>query len=48
MKTTAHFPESFERMAKFEREINARIFNDVWLDELPPEAGRYQSEFETE
>lgn len=47
-KIRVDFPESFERMAKFEREINARIFNDVWLDELPPEAGRYQSEFETE
>lgn len=47
-KIRVDFPESFERMAKFEREINARIFNDVWLDELPPDVGRYQSEFETE
>lgn len=47
-KIRVDFPESFEKMEKFEREINARIFNDVWLDELPPEAGRYQSEFETE
>jgi len=47
-KIRVDFPESFDKMAKFEREINARIFNDVWLDDLPPEAGRYQSEFETE
>lgn len=47
-KIRVDFPEAFERMAQFERKINARIFNDVWLDELPPEAGRYQSEFETE
>jgi len=47
-KIRVDFPEAFERMAKFERKINARIFNDVWLDELPPDVGRYQSEFEIE
>ena len=47
-KIRVDFPEYFERMAQFERKINARIFNDVWLDELPPNVGRYESEFETE
>ena len=47
-KIRVDFPDYFERMAKFERKINARIFNDVWLDELPLNVGRYESEFETE
>ena len=47
-KIRCDFPEAFDRMARFEREIGARIFPDVWLDELPPDAGRYESEYETE
>lgn len=47
-KIRVDFPDAFERMAKFERKINARIFTDVWLDELDPTAGNYRSEFETE
>lgn len=47
-KIRVDFPEHFDRMAKFEREKNARIFNDVWLDELDPTAGNYKSELEVE
>lgn len=47
-KIRVDFPDAFERMAKFERKIGARIFKDVWLDELDPSVGDYQSEFEIE
>ncbi|RMH47560.1 MAG: hypothetical protein D6694_01770, partial [Gammaproteobacteria bacterium] len=47
-KIRRDFPEAFERMAKFEREMGARVFPDNWLDELPPDAGRYESEYEIE
>ncbi len=47
-KIRRDFPNVFERMARFEREIGACIFPDVWLDELPPDAGRYESEYEIE
>jgi hypothetical protein len=47
-KIRIDFPEHFEQMCKRERKMNARIFRDVWLDELPPSAGNYKSEFEIE
>lgn len=47
-KIRVDFPDYFWNMARFEREINARVFNDVWLDELSPTAGRYESEYEIE
>lgn len=45
-KIRADFPVVFATMAKQERAMNARIFKDLWLDELPPDVGRYQSEFD--
>lgn len=47
-KIRTDFPESFDRMAKLERKMNARIFNDIFLDELPLDAGRYESEYNIE
>lgn len=49
-KIRRDFPETFDRMAKLEREIGAAICKTeaggkrvpVYLDELDPEAGRYQ------
>lgn len=51
-KIRVDFPEAFERMAKMERELNAAINKKyvkgerirVFLDELPPDAGRYSTE----
>jgi hypothetical protein len=47
-KIRRDFPEHFARMATQERKMNARVFKDVWLDELPPDAGRYESDFDIE
>lgn len=47
-KIRVDFPEHFRRMCEQERKMNARIFKDVWLDELPASAGDYKSEFEIE
>lgn len=50
-KIRKDFPEVFERMAKVERELNVAICKSyagdrkrkrVFLDELPPDAGRYE------
>lgn len=46
-KIRRDFPAAFERMAKQERKMGARIL-DVYLDELPPGSGKYESEFELE
>ena len=55
-KIRRDFPEAFERMAKMERKLDAAICKNegvsdgkrwrtrLFLDELPPDAGRYQSE----
>jgi len=55
-KIRRDFPEAFDRMAKMERELNAAICKKegvtngkrwrrrVFLDELPPAAGRYDAE----
>jgi len=55
-KIRADFPEAFDRMAKVEREMDVAICKRegvtdgkrwrerVFLDELPPDAGRYASE----
>jgi len=55
-KIRRDFPEAFERMAKMERKLNAAICKKegvtngkrwrkrVFLDELPPDAGRYDEE----
>lgn len=52
-KIRVDFPEAFERMAKQERKMNVAINKSyagdglrkrVFLDELPPDAGRYASE----
>lgn len=48
-KIRVDFPETFDRMAKMERHLNAAINKKyingvrhrVFLDELPPDAGRY-------
>jgi 3'-phosphoadenosine 5'-phosphosulfate sulfotransferase (PAPS reductase)/FAD synthetase len=53
-KIRRDFPEVFARMAKLEREIGAAICKSyatgererVFLDELPPDAGRYESELD--
>jgi PP-loop superfamily ATP-utilizing enzyme len=42
-KIRMDFPEAFERMAKLERKL-AFSLCDVYLDELPPNAGRYKDE----
>lgn len=55
-KIRVDFPEAFDRMAKMERKLNAAICKRegvkdgkrwrerVFLDELPPDAGRYEPE----
>jgi len=47
-KIRIDFPEVFERMAQQERKMSARIFKDVYLDELPRDVGNYSSELELE
>ena len=42
-KIRVDFPESFERMAKLERVLNFSLC-DVFLDQLPPDAGNYKTE----
>lgn len=42
-KIRVDFPESFDRMAKLERDLKFSLC-DVFLDELPPNAGNYKSE----
>jgi 3'-phosphoadenosine 5'-phosphosulfate sulfotransferase (PAPS reductase)/FAD synthetase len=39
-KIRKDFPERFLEMAALEKEIGGRIFEDVWLSDLPPDAGR--------
>lgn len=46
-KIRVHFPDVFAYMAKLERDLNFSLC-DVFLDELPPEAGRYELEPEIE
>jgi len=36
------FPDRYHEMASLERELGARIHRDVFLDELPPDAGRFK------
>jgi 3'-phosphoadenosine 5'-phosphosulfate sulfotransferase (PAPS reductase)/FAD synthetase len=52
-KIRKDFPEVFDRMAKVERSLNVAINKSyagdgkrkrIFLDELPPDAGRYESE----
>lgn len=47
-KIRRDFPEAFDRMARLEREIGHALCRlggrPVYLDELPPDAGRYQEE----
>ena len=45
-KIRVDFPEAFDRMVSQERKMNARVLGDVFLDQLPPNAGRYASELE--
>jgi len=54
-KIRVDFPDVFDRMAKQERDVNAAICKSyagdgkrkrVFLDELPPDMGRYESELE--
>lgn len=46
-KIRVDFPETFERMAKMERELNWSL-TGVFLDELSPNAGNYHQEEEDE
>ncbi len=46
-KIRRDFPHIYERMAKQERKMNVRRF-DVYLDELSPTVGRYESEIDIE
>ena len=43
-KIRVDFPEVFAARAKMERDINRSCINGVFLDELPPEAGRMSEE----
>ena len=43
-KIKVDFPEHFDRMAKLERFKKQTVLKDVYLDELPPEAGNYPQE----
>lgn len=43
-KIRVDFPEVFERRAKLERDVGYSIIKGVYLDELPPDAGREQTE----
>lgn len=54
-KIRVDFPEAFNRMAKLEREFNVALCKTyagdgkrkrVFLDELPPDMGRYESELD--
>ena len=47
-KIRQDFPLVFEEMAKFEREIDAHVLKDTWLDKLPVNVGRYESEYDIE
>ena len=47
-KIRVDFPEVFGRMVQQERMMSARIFKDVYLDELPLNTGNYSSELELE
>lgn len=47
-KIRRDFPDAFERMAQQEHKMDVRIFKDGWLDDLPPDAGRYDQEFDIE
>lgn len=46
-KIKRDFPAAFEKMAQQERKMGVRRF-DVYLDELPADAGRYESELDIE
>jgi hypothetical protein len=43
-KIRVHFPDTFERMAKLERDIGHSCINGVFLDELKTDAGRMTKE----
>lgn len=43
-KIREDFPDVFAKRAKLERDIGASCINGVYLDELPPDAGRKQRE----
>lgn len=43
-KIRTDFPDAFERMAKLERKLGVSCINGLYLDELKPNTGRYQSE----
>ena len=43
-KIRVDFPDVFAKRARQEREIGASCINGVFLDELSPNAGRYESE----
>ena len=43
-KIKVDFPKQFDRMAKLERFKGQTVLKDVYLDELPPDAGNYPQE----
>lgn len=47
-KIKVDFPEQFDRMAKLEKQIGAKILKHkgerIWLDDLPPDVGDYPTE----
>lgn len=43
-KIRVHFPKFFWEMAALERELGYALCEGVFLDELPPNAGRYKDE----
>lgn len=47
-KIRVDFPEVFKSRAKLERELDARILKECFLDELDPKRGRMSDEISTE
>lgn len=43
-KIRRDFPEVFARQARLERMLSDSVLNGLYLDELPPDAGRYNEE----
>ncbi len=47
-KIRIDFSDYFWRMAKQERKMNVQVIHGVWLDELDPNEGRYEFEYDIE
>lgn len=47
-KIRRDFPGAFERMARQERKMGVSVLPNYYLDQLPTDAGNYESEYEVE